>query len=596
MNDHRLSRHRACPGGSTACALLRSISRRALAPGPDSAKTSSSRIRENSVRSTSFVRNLTTPATCSSEAETSLKTETRVVQKPLNHPREGGGVGFFRVVRVLFLFFASCQASHAAGKVFPIQEFDQVRDRWVGLEATVEGRRSIYDQSLIKLRNSTISFKPTGPLPVLERRRITVRLTGTLVKEDGRYIFNVREVEPAASDLEQYQTRERDIKKSVPQEWYSLADWVEQRGKFYQDPALLDKARECRRKGFETERGKLPDNDPLARIELAGRTASLGISELIRQDLIHEAFIMRRKSVLEKPEPVAEKQLLGDMERDLKGSKTPLPADDPALRQRYLANPNSVYEKATPEERQKLHRLLWSSLALTLLEHQLAADYQNGFEIAAKIDQDLPEFHARAETYRDKVLEVRSEQVENLSRAEVLKLRQDYRDRQQVKLGDEAVESWLQWKKKGLKPDDIEGFANLADQYEELLEQPQTKVRLLLEAVKLHPEAPELHEKLQKAGYRRDGEKWISAVEFMAKPKSDVERALLDGNIVVGMTGAQVQKSLGVPMSSTRVVVVGQINEIWTYQSPGSAQPLMIYLARRLPAPDSFVVGVDRLP
>lgn len=500
-----------------------------------------------------------------------------------------------RVVCALMVFFAVEQSSHAAGKVFFIQEFDQIRDRWIGLEVTVEGRRSIFDQSLIKLRNSTISFKPTSSLPAPDRKRISIRLTGTLEKEEGRYIFRVRDVEEAASDLEQYQARERDIKKSAPQEWYALADWVEQRGKYYQDPVLLDKARECRRKGFETERARLPDNDPLARIELAGRTSGLGISDLIRQDLIHEAFVIRRKSVLEKPEPVAEQQLLNDMERDLPGCRIPLSTDDPALRQRYLTNP-ALYEKAKPEERLRLHRLLWSSLALTLLEQKLAADFQNGFEIAAKIDEELPEFHARAESYRDKVLEIRSKQVENLSRAEVLKLREDFRSRQQANLGNEAVESWLQWKKKRLKPDDFAGLVNLAAQYNELLDQRPTQIRLLKEAIQLYPEAVEVQEELQKMGYRKDGNKWISEAEFLAKPKSDVEKALLDGNIVVGMTAAQVQKSLGVPMTTTRVVVVGQVNEIWTYQSPGSAQPLTIYLARRLPAPDAFVVGLDKFP
>ncbi|MDB5386323.1 MAG: hypothetical protein JWM11_1969 [Planctomycetaceae bacterium] len=584
MTQIRIARQGTSPGGSTASALLLrrvdSINRRSLAPG--------------------FC-----PAAEKQRAEYTLEPfqRTKLLEtgwssaKAVDPPPRGGWREIAqRCACFLFVLLCYSQVSHAAGKVFSIQEFDQIRDRWVGLESTVEGRRSIYDQSLIKLRNSTISFKPTGPLPVLDRRRITVRLTGTLQKEDGRYVFHVREVEDAPNDLEQYQARERDIKKSVPQEWYGLADWVEARGKFYSDPVLLDKARECRRKGFETERAKLPDNDPLAYIELASRTASLGISDSIRQDLIHEAFVIRRKSVLEKPEAVAEKQLLTDMERDLAGSKIPLPADDPALRQKYLANPDSVYEKASAEERKRLHRLLWSSLALTLLEKELAADYHNGFEIAARIDQELPEFHARAETYRDKVLEVRSKQVENLTRAEVLKLRQDFRDRQQVKLGDEAMESWLQWKKKRLKPDDIEGLVNLADQYEELLEQRQTKVRLLLEAVGQHPDAPELLEKLQKMGFRRDGSKWISEAEFLAKPKSDVEKALLDGNIVVGMTAAQVKQSLGVPMSTTRVVVVGQVNEIWSYQSPGSAQPLMIYLSRRLPAAESYVIGVDKLP
>src|SRR5262249_39584190 len=162
---------------------------------------------------------------------------------------------------------------------------------------------------------------------------------------------------------------------------------------------------------------------------------------------IHEAYIIRRKAVLDKPEPAAEEQLLSDMEQDLPGCRTPLAADDPSLRQKYLLSPESVYASAKPAERQILHRLLWSSLELNRLERELSPDYQNGFEIASKIDDVIPEFHARAETYRDRVLRSRSLSVENMTRAEVLQLRQDYRDRKQPKLGEEAVEAWLQLKK-----------------------------------------------------------------------------------------------------------------------------------------------------
>lgn len=496
----------------------------------------------------------------------------------------------------MFLFFASSNPSEAAGRVFSIQEFDQVRKDWVSLESTVEGRRTTYTQSMIKLRNSTIKFKPTGPLPRLDPKRVTIRLTGTLHEEDGQYVFTVREVVEAPNDMEQYQVRERDLKKTVPSNWYELADWVEKRGRYYQDSDLLDKAREARRKGFEIERHLLRDDDAVGRINLAGRTASLGVSDVIRQDLIHESYLIRRKSVLEKPEPAAEQQLLADMERDLPGCKTALPADDPTLRQKYLANPESVYEKAGSDERKRLHRLLWSGFSLTLLEKQLAPDFHNGFEIAATIDQELPEFHARAETYRDKVLEMRSKQVANLTKAEVQKIQQDYRDRQQARLGDEAVESWLQWKKKRLQPDDADGLIYVADLYVELLKQPQTKARLLLEAIKLNPRSAALQERLLQMGYRQDGDKWIPEAELLAKPISDVDKAVKDGNIVVGMTATQVQKSMGVPNLTTRIATVGQINEIWSFQSPGSARPFVIYLSRRLPATETFVVGVDGLP
>lgn len=484
----------------------------------------------------------------------------------------------------------------AAGKIFPIQEFEEVRDRWIGLETTVEGRRTVYDPALIKLKNSTIYFKPQGALPKLLNRSSNLRLTGTLEKVDGKLVFRVTSVAEGPNDQEQYAARERDIKRTVPSEWYALADWVESRGNFYQDSVLLEKAGDCRRRGFDIERQQLPEKDHQARMQLAGRAAELGIPDTVRQELVHEAYILRRNAILANPEVVAEEQLMTDMVQDLPGCKTPLPADDPALRQRYLVNPESVYAATKPGDRPVLHRMLWSSLALTRLERQLAADYQNGFEIASKIDEEVPEFHARAETYREKMLQVRASNVENMTRAEVLELRQSYIDRKQPKLGDEAVEGWLQWRKKRLKAEDVEGILNLADQYEELLKQPETKLRLLMEAATQHPESGEVAERLKKLGYRYHGDKWITEEQFAAIPAGRLELALQAGRVEVGMTSAQVQKSLGVPFSMTRIGAAGIINEIWTYPSPGSKQPIMVYLIRRLPATESTVVGIDALP
>lgn len=517
----------------------------------------------------------------------------------VRRPRFGGNLALPHVRWILVfcgLWFAFPTSVSAAGKVFPIQEFEGIRDRWIGLETTVEGRRTVYDPALIKLKNSTIYFKPQGPLPKLLNRSSNLRLTGTLEKVDGKLVFQVTSIAEGPNDNEQYSAREREIKRTVPADWYALADWVETRGNFYQDSELLEKARDCRRRGFDIERQQLPEKDHQARMQLASRTTALGIPDTVRQELIHEAYILRRAVILANPEPAAEEQLMTDMEQDLPGCKTPLPADDPALRQRYLVNPEPVYAATKPAERPILHRLLWSSLALLRLERQLAADYQNGFAIASKIDEELPEFHARAETYREKMLQVRASNVENMTRSEVLQLRQSYIDRKQPKLGDEAVEGWLQWRKKRLKAEDVEGILNLADQYEELLKQPETRLRMLLEAAAQHPESAEVAERLKKLGYRLHGDKWITEEQFAAIPAGRMELALQAGRVEVGMTSAQVQKSLGVPSSMTRIGATGIINEIWTFQSPGNKQPIMIYLTRRLPATESTVVGIDTLP
>ncbi|MDB5339493.1 MAG: hypothetical protein JWN70_5112, partial [Planctomycetaceae bacterium] len=189
------------------------------------------------------------------------------------------------------------QSLSAAGRVFPVQEFEEVRERWVGLETTVEGRRQAYDDTLIKLKNSTVTFKPVVKPPKLERRGANLRLTGTLEKVDSKFVFQVRTVEEVPNDLEQYDAREREIKRTDPAQWYALAVWVEGRGKFYDDSVLLEKAQECKRKGFDIERRQLPEGDHRARMQLAVRSNDLGIPDTVRQELVHEAYVLRRKAI-----------------------------------------------------------------------------------------------------------------------------------------------------------------------------------------------------------------------------------------------------------------------------------------------------------
>ena len=500
------------------------------------------------------------------------------------------------IALVLVCWLCLPQGLPAAGRVFPVQEFEEIREKWIGLETTVEGRRQAYDETLIKLKNSSIAFKPQGKLPKLQRRGANLRLTGTLEKVDSRLVFHVKSIEEVPGDLEQYLAREREINKTDPAQWYALSKWVEGRGNFYDDATLLEKAQEANRKGFDIERRQLPDNDDPARMELAARSKELGLPDTVRQELVHEAYVLRRKALLDEDEPAAEEQLLTDMEQDLPGCTDPFKVDNPALRERYRLDPITVYAETKPPERPTLHRLLWSGLTLSRLERQLKPDFQNGFEIAEKIDEQIPEFHTLAETYRDKVLERRVLNVENMTRGEVLKLRKDYIDRQQPGLGEIAVEAWLRSKQKKLASDDIEGLLGLADQYEELLKQPQTKLRLIRQAAEVHPESAELIERMTKMGHRRTGDKWITDAEFRAIPEGRLQQALQEGRVEIGMTAAQVRRSLGVPATTTRIAARGIVNEIWSYQSPGSAQPLMIYLIRRLPAVESTVVGVDRLP
>ena len=498
---------------------------------------------------------------------------------------------------VLFLLgYCSSSRVDAAPKVYPVEEFTEVVDKWVGLPVTIRGRWSVYSDHQLKLRNLPIFFHSEARLTPLIRRTSNLQVTGTLTKTDGKLTFEVSNVIEVESDLEEFGVRKRQAVRNSAQDWYKLADWAQAKGTFYHDPALLKEARDCRQRGFQEERKRLPPDNPAPYRELAERCLKLGGSEKDREELIHQSLIIRRENRSKVRQPEPEQQLLEEIRQSLPGSDFAPPDDDPELRRRYLANPVFVYAHTEPVERKSLHRILWSEIVLKALQRELHPKATNGFEIAAKIEEQVPEFHHLAEEYREQALAQRASQVENLSRAEVLKLREEFQQRGQPDQGNTVVQSWLQTRRKKLQPQDLGGLIQIAELYTELLNQPQTTRQILLEMGQRFPDSEELAPKLIALGYRKHQGQWISNQEFAASEAGRLEEALKAGRVEIGMPAKLVLKSQGAPTSWTRIVASGIVQEVWVYSSPGQEVGLTVYLSRPIAEQESRVIGINQLP
>jgi len=487
----------------------------------------------------------------------------------------------------------------AAGRIFSVEEIEEIKDRWVGLQVTVEGRWSSYDSQAVRLRNCTLAFRSEKPLPPLFIRSGNLEITGLLSKHDGkRYEVLISSVKETPRDLDRLEELKRLNRRATPQDWYNLANWANRRGTFYRDSALLAAGQECRRRGFQMEQQQMPLKDPAARVKLAERAKSLSLPVSLQQELLHESFWLRREVLQREPEPRAIQQWLDDLVRDLPGAASPPNGEQNDLldlRKTYLGSPYKTYAEAMEPERRKLHRILWANLALPLLERGLAEDKSNGFEIARLIDEQLPEFHQRAEELRDAALSAQAAQVEQLSKLEMLKLRDTYIERQQPAAGTRVVESWLRVREKKLLPGDIEGAMHHAQLYTELLERPEVTRQKLLALGLLYPDQPELSEKLQQMGFRKQGKTWITLQQYENSTDARFEQALRAGRVEVGMTADMVRRSLGAPNSRARVSSGGEFHEIWSYVTPGTTQQLTIFLVRRWNETESLVVSIDQI-
>ena len=115
---------------------------------------------------------------------------------------------------------------------------------------------------------------------------------------------------------------------------------------------------------------------------------------------------------------------------------------------------------------------------------------------------------------------------------------------------------------------------------------------LLQDAHSRYPDSEELVARLEKLGYRYRDNRWLTAAEFQKLPEGRIEQAIRDGRVEAGMTAGQVLKSLGQPLSSTRIATAGQVQEVWIYGQSGSS--LVLNLTRALPAAESRVTSIAR--
>lgn len=480
----------------------------------------------------------------------------------------------------------------AAVRRLTIQELNESDSKFVGAEIAVEGRVAVIGAKSLQFRNCTIPFRSEEELTVNGRKPANAEVTGEMTHEVGRYVFQIRSLQVLPSDLETFVERKRRIRtESPPATWYTLADWAEQRGNFYKDHELLARADEARRQGVHLERQSARDR-PRELLALAERVKKMDLPDSVRGSIVHEAYHAlwkdSRTSPPEKLEPLAK-----ELADNLPGSLDPLRVSETKLVGEYVAKPLEVYDAADDATRRKLHRFLYAEVLQRFLNAKLAVDASNGFEVADLIEKQIPEHHSLAESLRDKALASRAAEIEKLPRRELLALRDQYLAREQPKQAEQVVESWLTLRRRRLAPDDTEGLLQLADEYRTLLKRADMADRLLLEAWQRNP-APEVAEQLQRYGYRQKDGKWLTLAEFNARPEERLEQALREGRIEKGMTGRQVRRGLGEPLSLTRTATAGQVSEIWSYSQIDKTR-LTVHLVKRRGQEDLHVIEVTQV-
>jgi hypothetical protein len=479
-----------------------------------------------------------------------------------------------------------------------VAEFVRQQPRWQRMQGStlkIEGRRLALNDQRLMFKNCNLPFVlgeevrvPTGP-------NKSVQVTGTLDTRQGKQVFVVSRLKEVPTDAETLADRRGRLTPDDASGWYTLADWAQQRGAFYDDSELLTSATDLRRAGLMIEYRQIALNDIPGLYTLAAKSEKLGLPPELRDQLIHDAVRRELKTV--KPGD-ARQQLdvvLTHVLNRLPKSGLAIPLIDKKLPpqvteldQKYQANPLETYEQADQDQRYLLHRLIYAHAQRQRIEMEAADDGSNGFKIAARIEKELPEFIELADEFREREIKHDLERVPQLTRDELLTLATRLEERERGGRASEIKREWLTAQEPKLREVGAGGLLDLAQEHIALLNDTEGAAAIYMELSKDRAGQATASARLVELGYQFDGNEWKKSSDGAP---DGTDGAIRRGIVRKGMSSEQVRAAFGQPPSVVKFAVRGQISERWVYPDHGVA----IEFSRRGPEGESTAVQVSEL-
>ena len=495
---------------------------------------------------------------------------------------------------VAFCLLFAGGLSTAEAEPISVETLLSKRDDWSkykGTELQIEGRWSILNESRLLLTNcDDLIFLLDDSVNIPTKKSRNVEVTGTFDTRGTKLVFRVTRLRMRLEDLEQVRVWRGEIKLNDAESWYRLADWTSNRAEFYEDDELAAEAIALYRQGVQAEHRRLPANDVDGLYELADRIIELELPVELREEFLHEA-VRRELNAARKRKADEYPGVLTHALEHLPGSDRPLTLDEETvrLREAYQNDPLTVYESAKPPVRRVLNRMLYAEAALESIESGAAEDGRNGFEIAKRIEETIPEFTELAESYRRREIDYQLEQAADLPRAELLTLVTRLEERDQQARAEEVKLRWLNAREETFRDRGLRGLLELAEESIALLGDEDRAADIYREIYR-DPAGVELgRERLVQLGYEYIDEEWVKADADNDDPVAD---AIRRGIVRRDMTDDQVRAALGGrPESVLRMAARNGITEFWIYPDHGVA----IRFARRSVEAARTVVDITDL-
>ncbi|GIW88768.1 MAG: hypothetical protein KatS3mg108_3092 [Isosphaeraceae bacterium] len=464
----------------------------------------------------------------------------------------------------------------------------------IGKAVAVDGRVALYqfhpgrgfDEILLK-RSDVVLRLPTELRFRQAPSQRVVRAEGILRRDGDRLILEVQSLQLLPEDRQRLETGLAALPPGELTRRRAWAAWAEHRARLYNDPELLDRARQVQTEILWSEAERPAARSPEATLELARRGREAQLLEPVPSTLAHRAFLALRRQATTADELARLAQQVAEFFPD---AKTPIPKppagfDDWAAR--YRQSGEAAYRDAPAELLPALNRLLYADLIQAELETRLAQDPASGLDLAERAVALLPDRPALADALRTRGLEASVNNVTRLRRLEAFDLARSLEQNGQAALANQVRRQWLDhYRTQRLAPGDADGRAALAEDYLNVLKDRPTAITLLQEALALDPNLPSAREQFRRLGFQlRDGQ-WVESQT--ATPTTAASAATAGDDPLLGLTPEEVEAQLGTPDRRSQIVTQGDVRIQWIYGA-GQRSTQYVNFQRRPGAPPTVI-------
>ena len=479
------------------------------------------------------------------------------------------------------------------------------RDDLVGRQVIVDDHvryyvpRSGSQPDELQLKRTPITFEVPRRLRPPSSTRLTAAVVRGVLRRDGsRLVCDVTEIQPAGGDLDRL---ERELKSLAAKDFErrkALAQWADRRAKDFTDKALHDRARTIEGEALriESEMKRLGVDAPREWLAMAQAARQRGVPEPEPSALGHRALQAKLAAATTPADLTSAIKEINEFFPKAAGDLASGRLNLARWEGPYGDDPAGTYRTAPPQIREALDRRIWADATARLFELQASADLPSALAAAEQAATALPEKTKLPAQLIDKAANSARQDLGNLRLSEVKALAAVYRDKlEQPAQAFEILNNWLRIRQNRLSSTDAEGPLELANLYEELLQDRVTAVELLRKAWRIDPSSREIAEAFRTRGFRKVKDDWVDSTASSQKvsaatadtpssPPASTTHGLR------GLTGEEVLARLGgKPDRINYVATRGQLIEQWIYhldnqkvrfvnllRSPGELKPRVI--------------------